>query len=384
MSHVVVAPAAFKGALGAEAAARAIGAGLRLIATGLRTEMVPIADGGEGTMAALVAARGGRTRSFTVRDPLGRPVAAALGLLPGGVAVVELAQASGYERLSEAERDPERTSTFGTGQLIAAALDLGAREIIVGVGGSATTDGGLGLALALGARALDGDGAELAGTGADLAAVRKLDLAGLDPRLADVAITVACDVDNPLLGERGSARVFGPQKGADPQAVARLERGLANLAGILAAQTGVTLADRPFAGAAGGAAGGMAAMLGAALESGAGVVLEAARLAATLAGARMCVTGEGRLDDQSLAGKAPAAAAGLCRDAGVPCVALCGSLGLSPGAIRDAGFAAALAIGRGPRPLEEALAETERDLAAAGAVLGGLLAAGAARPARSS
>jgi glycerate kinase len=312
-----------------------------------------VADGGEGTLDALVAAAGGRRRPVRVSDPLGRPVEAAIGELPGGLAVVELAQASGYELLRPQERDPEATGTWGTGELIRAALDLGARRIIVGLGGSATTDGGLGLARALGIRALDADGAALEGRGADMARVATIDLSGRDPRLDDTAIQVACDVDNPFHGPRGAARVFGPQKGASPAAVERLDAGLARLAEVIARTTGRDLQ-------------------GAELTPGAPLVLDAVRLSERLEGAALCLTGEGRLDETSLAGKAPAAVAAACGAAGVPCVALCGEVGLGPGAIRRAGFAAALAVGRGVRPLEEALAATEADLAAAGAAVAGI------------
>lgn len=369
---VVVAPAPFKGAVSAAAAARAIGAGLRLAVPGLETRLVPVADGGEGTLDALVAAAGGRRRPQVASDPLGRPVEAAVGELPGGVAVVELAQASGYERLAPHERDPEATSTRGTGELIRAALDLGARRIVVGLGGSATTDGGLGLAAALGVRALDADGRELPGRGADLARVARIDLSGRDPRVADVAVEVACDVDVPFHGPGGAARLFGPQKGAGPAAVERLDAGLARLAGAVYEATGIDLGSVPAAGAAGGAAGGLMALLGATLRPGAPLVLDAVGLDDRLRGAGLCVTGEGRLDATSLTGKAPAAVAAACERAGVPCVALCGEVGLGPGAARRAGFAAVLPIGRELRSLPDALARTEEDLAAAGAALGGV------------
>lgn len=372
---VVVAPAPFKGALSAADAARAVAAGVRLVIPGVGTRLVPVADGGEGTLDALVAAAGGRRRGVAVADPLGRPVEAGLGELPGGVAVVELAQASGYERLAPAERDPERTGTWGTGELMRAAVGLGARRIVVGLGGSATTDGGLGLARALGIRALDAEGAELEGRGADLIRVSALDLSRRDPRLDGVAIQVACDVDNPFHGPRGAAHVFGPQKGASPEAVARLDAGLARLAGVVREATGIDLQDVPGAGAAGGVAGALHALLGAELVPGAPLVLDAVRFRERLDGAALCITGEGRLDETSLAGKAPAAVAAACAEAGVPCVALCGEVGLGPGAARRAGFAAALPIGRAQRPLAEALAATEADLAAAGAAVAGVWAA---------
>lgn len=380
MTRVVVAPAPFKGALPASAAARAIAAGVRLVLPGADVVALPVADGGEGTMEALVAATGGRRRGARVSDPLGRTVDAGLGELAGGVAVVELAQASGYERLTDRERDPEATSTRGTGELILAALDLGARRIIVGLGGSATTDGGLGLAAALGIRALDAEGRVLEGRGSDLARVASLDLSGRDPRIDDTAIQVACDVDNPFHGPDGAAHVFGPQKGASPEGVERLDRGLANLADVVRAATGIDLQALPGAGAAGGAAGGLAALLGAELTPGAPLVLDALGFAGRLDGAGLCITGEGRLDETSGGGKAPLAVAAACATAGVPCVALCGEVALGPGAVRRMGFAAALAIGRAIRPLPDALEATEADLAAAGAAAAGLWASG--RPAR--
>lgn len=372
MTTVVVAPAPFKGALPAAQAARAIAAGLRLVDLGAKIRLVPVADGGEGTLDALVAAARGRRRVVTAGDPLGRPVVAAIGELPGHVAVVELALASGYERLTPGERDPEATSTHGTGELIRAALDLGARRIIVGLGGSATTDGGLGLARALGVVARDAGGAVLDGRGADMARVASLDLSGRDPRLDDVVIQVACDVANPFHGPDGAACVYGPQKGASPEAVARLDAGLAHLAGVIRQATGVDLQALPGAGAAGGAAGALAALLGAELTPGAPLVLDAVGFDRHLDGADLCITGEGRLDATSLEGKAPATVAAACAPAGVPCVALCGGVALGPGAVRRAGFAAAIAIGRGVTSLDEALASAEVDLAAAAAAVGGI------------
>jgi glycerate kinase len=369
---IVVAPGAFKGALAPAGAARAIAAGLRLVLPGAEVRQAPVADGGEGTVDALVASARGRRRSVEVFDPLRRPVRAAIGELPGHVAVVELAQASGYERLAPGERDPEATSTYGTGQMMRAALDLGARTILVGLGGSATTDGGLGLVIALGARALDADGHELAGTGADMERVTRVDLRGLDPRLADVTVRVACDVANPFHGPDGAAHVFGPQQGADPAAVARLDAGLRRLAGVIHEASGVDVQGIAGAGAAGGAAGALAALLGAELVPGAPLVLEAVGLGEHLADVGLCITGEGSLDATTLVGKAPAAVARMCSERGVPCVALCGSLDLGPRALAEAGFTAAFAIGTRPRRLPDALAETEADLARAAASLGRL------------
>lgn len=372
MGPVVVATAAFKGALSASAASRAVAAGVRLVATGVQTRVVPVADGGEGTLDALVGAARGRRRGGVVDDPLGRPVEAAIGELPGHVAVVELAQAAGFERLLPAERDPERTSTHGTGQQIRAALDLGATRIIIGLGGSATTDGGMGLARALGVRFLDADGVDLGGCGADLARVARIDLTGRDERLGGVELLVACDVTNPLWGPEGAAHVFGPQKGADPAAVDRLDAGLRAYAGVLLRDTGVDVRDLPGAGAAGGAAAGLVALLGARLTPGAELVLDAAGLGEALRGAALCITGEGRLDEQSLRGKAVGAVARAAAAADVPCVAVCGQLALAPGAVRRLGLAAALPINPRLTSEPDALAGTEANLAAAGAAIAGV------------
>ncbi len=369
---VVVAPAAFKGALSAAAAARALAAGLQLATTGIEIRVVPVADGGEGTLDALVAAREGRRRATRVADPLGRPIDAAIGELPGHTCVIELAQASGFERLTPDERDPERTSTYGTGQQLRMALDLGAERLIIGLGGSATNDGAMGLARALGIRFLDADGRSLDGVGADLGRVREIDLSGRDPRLADVEIRIACDVTNPFWGVDGAAHVFGPQKGADADAVARLDAGLENYAGVLRRATGVDVAAIAGAGAAGGAAGGLLALIGGTLTAGAPLVLEAAGLDGRLAGAELCITGEGRLDAQSISGKAVTAVAAAAGRAGVPCIAVCGSLALLPGMVRRAGLAAAFPINRLLLTEPDALDATETNLAAMGAALGGL------------
>ncbi len=365
--RVVVAPAPFKSALGPADAATAIASGVRQ--AGHEAIEVPVADGGEGTMNALVAAAGGRVVQASARDPLGRPITAAFGLLPDGTAVVELAQASGYERLADTERDPEATSTLGTGDLIRAALDEGATRIVVGVGGTATTDGGMGIAIALGARMLDAHGTDLAGTGADLARVASVDLSGLDARLAHVSIEIACDVASPLVGAEGSAHVFGPQKGASPEAVLRLDAGLVNLAAVLAAEGLPGIAHMPRAGAAGGAAGGMAAMLGAHLIDGGLLVTHAIGLAVALQGADLCITGEGRLDAQTRWGKAPAAVAAACVAASVPCVGLFGQVDVSPEVAREMGFLSSITIGRTAGSLSHALAATADDLTAASAML---------------
>ncbi len=370
---VVVAPAPFKGALSAVGAAHAIAAGVRLAAPDVRVVELPVADGGEGTRDALVAATSGHVRSFRVNDPLGRSVEASIGLLPGDTVVVELSAASGYERLTDDERDPELTSTFGTGELIRRALDQKPARLIVAMGGSATNDGGLGILRALGCVVRDRAGEELHGRGSDLGRVASIDRSACDPRLAGVQIDLACDVRSPFHGAEGAAHVFGPQKGADAAAVRRLDAGLASFSKVLLRETGVDVSNLPGAGAAGGAAGGMVALLGATIVPGAELVLDAVDLRGALDAAQLCITGEGGLDEQSLTGKAPATVAAACRAARVPCVAVCGAVSLTPERIHHAGFAAALPIGRGAASRADALAATAADLEAMGPTLVGYL-----------
>jgi glycerate kinase len=306
---VLVAPDKFKGTLSGDEAALAIGRGLAR--GGVEPiELVPVADGGEGTMDSLVRALGGRVLATEVGDPLGRPVEAAFGLVHGGrTAIVEMAQASGLWRLSEAERDPIGASTRGTGELIRAALESGAREVMVAAGGSATTDGGRGALEALGARFT----------------ARRADLEGLRRTLRGVRISIACDVRNPLLGPDGAAATFGPQKGADPDDVEELEQRLTAWARLAARTTGRDPGGEPLAGAAGGLAGGLWAFAGAQLRPGAALVLDVVDFDARARESFAVVTGEGRLDEQTLAGKAVFEIATRTRQAGVPCYAVVGT-----------------------------------------------------------
>lgn len=334
-----------------------------------------MADGGEGTAAALVDACGGELRRASVSDPLGRPVEAAYALLPGGRAVVEMAAASGLPLLSPGERNPLLTSTFGTGELVRAALDAGARDVTMALGGSATNDGGLGMARALGVRLLDAGGRELAGCGADLARVARLDLSGLDPRVAAADFHLMCDVDNPLTGAHGASAVFGPQKGATPEMVAELDAGMRSYARVLSAAFGRDF-DVPGAGAAGGLAAGCMAFLGARAESGVARVLELTGFSARLARADLCVTGEGHADAQTARGKVVAGVAAACARAGVPCVAVVG--GMDAGAADLPGLTAAVPTAIDAMPLEEALGRAEELYALAAERLFSLLALGAA------
>jgi glycerate kinase len=304
---VLVAPDKFKGTLSAPEAATAIGRGLA--GSGVaELELMPLADGGEGTMEALVRARGGRIVTTAASDPLGRRVSAAFGILDR-TAIVEMAQASGLWRVDPRERDPIAASTRGTGELIAAALEAGARNVIVAVGGSATSDGGRG--------ALEALGAHFTSSSADLRELRR--------SLRGVRLSVACDVRNPLCGPHGSAREFAPQKGASAAQVGELERRLEAWANLARRATGRNPAHEPMAGAAGGLAGGLWAFAGAELRPGAALVLDALEFDSQMRAAFAVVTGEGRLDEQTLAGKALLEVATRCRQAGVPCYAVVGS-----------------------------------------------------------
>lgn len=329
---VVVAPDKFKGSLTAPQASAAIAAGVLRADPSAVIDQCPLADGGEGTVAALVTSTGGRFETRRVTGPLPEfKVDATFGILGDGrTAVVEMAAASGLALLREADRDPLNTTTFGTGELLIAAAELGVNRIILGIGGSATVDGGLGCAQACGLPVILQDGEPVSPTeplcGRDLESV-VLVKHGRGSAVERVKIIVACDVDNPLFGPNGAAAVFGPQKGATPQQVSWLDEALRRLA----ERTGkLAEACAPGAGAAGGLGFAMLGFFGATLERGAGIVIEATRLRERLKSADLCITGEGRLDSGSLGGKAPVAAARLCQELKVPCVALVGSAG--PGA----------------------------------------------------
>jgi glycerate kinase len=285
---------------------------------------VAVADGGEGTAQAVCSQADGAWQEALVHGPLGRPHTAGFCLLPDGTAVLDMAAASGLTLVEPEARNPLQTSTFGTGELIRAALDAGACEIYLGIGGSATVDGGVGMLRALGVRFFDSEGEELPGRGADLARVDDVRLDGLDPRLASCRITVMSDVDNPLLGDDGAAHVFGPQKGADPAMVEQLEHGMARYAARLSEATGTDYASAPGAGAAGGLGFSLMGVLGAHIASGIDCVLDLIGFDRLLEDATLCVTGEGRLDEQTLHGKVPLGVASRCARAHVPCAAVVG------------------------------------------------------------
>src|SRR5690606_10545855 len=325
--RVVVAPDSFKGSLPAARACEAIAAGVRRAAPGAEVAAVPMADGGEGTLDCFLAARGGEVVEIAATDPLGRPVKARYALSGDGrSAVVELAAASGLTLVEDVPRDPVNAATTGTGELVADAVRRGAREVLVAVGGSATTDGGSGLLRALGVRFLDARGEDLPPGGAALARLARIDDAGVPPEVRAARFRVACDVTSPLVGPEGAAAVFGPQKGASPGQVRELDAALTVFADVLARDRGVRVHDLPGAGAAGGTCGGLVGVLGAEPSHGAPLMAEITGLPAALDGADLVITGEGRVDGQSAAGKVVSAVAALARERGVPAVALAGGV----------------------------------------------------------
>ncbi|GIX07788.1 MAG: glycerate kinase [Candidatus Poribacteria bacterium] len=373
---VVVAPDSFKGSLSAREAAEAIRDGLRRVWPEAEIELIPVADGGEGTVEALVAATEGRYLSAQVRDPLGRPIVARFGMLGDGeTAVIEMAAASGLALLRPTERDPMRTTTYGTGELIRAALDAGARRIILGIGGSATNDGGAGVAEALGVRFLDRQGRSIPPGGGGLALLERIDLSGMDPRVAEVEVIVACDVENPLTGEQGASAVYGPQKGAGPEQVKVLDTNLRHYAEVIRRELGKEVEHLPGAGAAGGLGAGLLAFFNATLRRGVEIVLEAVHFSERVRGADLVITGEGELNGQTARGKAPLGVAQTAKRFGIPVVALVGSIAPDAGTVFSLGIDSAMTLVPGPVPLEQAMERTAHYLANAAERLARLLSA---------
>lgn len=362
--RVLVAADKFKGSLTAVEVAERVTAGLRRVVPDVLVEALPVADGGDGTVAAAVAA-GFERREVRVAGPLGDEVTAAYALRED-TAVVEMAEASGLQRLPEGVLAPLTSSTYGSGELLRAALDAGARTIVFGVGGSATTDGGAGMLAALGARFLDGDGEPVAPGGGGLAGLASADLSGLDPRLSDVELVLASDVDNPLTGPKGAPAVYGPQKGASPDDVTALDAALAHFAKVLERTETVgaraaEYAASPGAGAAGGIGFG-AMLLGARFRPGIEVMLDVLGFAPALERADLVITGEGSLDEQTLHGKAPAGVAAAARAVGKEVVAVCGRLALPAETLGRAGI-------RRAYPLTDVEPDVAKCIADAGPIL---------------
>ena len=366
---LVIAPDSFKESLSARAVAEAIAAGWARVYPDAELLLCPMADGGEGTVDALLSATDGKLQQTRVSGPLGDPVEAHWGLLPNAQAIIEMAEASGLHRVEPGRRDVLAASSHGTGELIRAALDAGVRHIVLGLGGSATNDGGAGLLAALGVRFLDREGQELPLGGAALARLSQIDLTGLDTRLAQVEVMVAADVDNPLCGPRGASAVFGPQKGASPEQVVQLDEALAHYADVMAATLGEDLRDLPGVGAAGGLGFAARAVLRAGFRPGVELVAELSGLAQAVQGADLVITGEGRLDGQSLHGKTPVGVARIARAAGVPVIALAGSLGDGYQRLYAEGIGAAFSLAPGPLSLEQAMQQAADQLSARAADL---------------
>lgn len=363
--HIVAAPNAFKGSLNAVEAAQAMKKGILAAVPRCHVTCVPVADGGDGLTEVMLHGMGGQRIEVRVAGPRMETVSAPFCLVPSRhLAVVEMARASGLALLPKSQHNPMKATTYGTGELILAAMDRGATRVIVGIGGSATCDGGIGMAAALGFRFLDRTGAPVEPVGGALHEIVAIDRRNVDPRLEGLSVSAACDVTNPLTGPDGASFVYSPQKGATPDQVARLDAGLANLAQVVKRDLGADISRMPGSGAAGGLGGGLHAFLGADLKPGIDLVLDIVGLKAYLAGADLVLTAEGQIDEQTRFNKAPAGVARMAKACGVPCIAICGGVGDAIDSLYDIGIDAVFSICNGPQSLQEAIQE-------AGALLAG-------------
>lgn len=376
---IVIAPDSFKESLSALAAASEIEAGFREIYPDAEYVKVPVADGGEGTVEAMIAATGGQRIDLQATGPLGTPVDAFYGLTGGDapIAVIEMAAASGLELVPIAARDPLHTTSRGTGELILAALERGARHFILGVGGSATNDGGAGMLQALGVALLDADGAPLAPGGGALERLDRIDAGGIDARIRDAVFDVACDVSNPLTGPRGASAIFGPQKGATPAMVEQLDANLAQFARIVQRDVGQDVADIPGAGAGGGIAAAMLAFLGGRLRPGSEIVTDAVGLDACVADADLVLTGEGRIDGQTVNGKTPVGVARVAQRHGKPVIAIGGCLATDAAAVHEHGIDATFSTVRKAGTAAEAMQDAAFNLRSAARNVAAVLRVGA-------
>ena len=361
---IVIAPQGFKGNLTALQVSQAIDNGIRRVVPSVITAIVPMADGGEGTMQALVDAIGGEMIPVEVTDPLGGRVIAHFGLLSDKVTgVIEMAAASGLNLVPPQKLNPLLTTTYGTGELILAALERGCRKLIVGIGGSATNDGGAGMAQALGAKLLDTKGVPLAFGGAALADLEHIDVTTIDPRLADCDVILACDVTNPLCGPQGASAVYGPQKGATEEMVVKLDAALAHYAEVIERDLGIDVRDVPGAGAAGGLGAGLIAFLKAKVLPGVDVVIQATGLIEHLKEATLVFTGEGRLDSQTACGKVPVGVARKAKAFGLPVIAIAGEIANGYQAVYQQGIDAVFSIAPGPISLNQSMVRAEKLIA---------------------
>ncbi|OEZ63612.1 glycerate kinase [Duganella sp. HH105] len=375
---IVIAPDSFKESLTAMAVANEIEAGFREFYPDAEYVKLPVADGGEGTVQAMIDASGGRRVNLQVSGPLGEPVEAFYGLMgDGATAVIEMAAASGLELVPTALRDPLRTSSYGTGQLIRNALDAGARRFVLGVGGSATNDGGAGMVQALGGRLLDADGVELPPGGGALDRLQGIDLSGLDGRIKDCVFDIACDVSNPLVGPQGASHIFGPQKGATPAMVDQLDANLRHYADVIERELGQQVADVPGAGAGGGIGAAMLVFLGGSLRPGSEIVTAAVGLDAAVADADLVITGEGRIDSQTIHGKTPVGVARVAQRHGKPVIAIAGCLAPGAAVVHGHGIAAVFSAVSRPCTVEQALAEAAQNVRSAARNVAAVLSLGA-------
>ncbi|MCM3541779.1 glycerate kinase [Priestia megaterium] len=360
---IVIAPDSFKESLTALRVCEAVEKGIKAHFPNAKISKVPMADGGEGTVQSLVDATGGEIIQTRVTGPLGKAVEAFYGILGDGkTAVIEMAAASGLHHVPVDKRNPLITTTRGTGELILKALDHKVKHIIIGIGGSATNDGGAGMAKALGAKLLDANGAEMKEGGGSLDQLVSIDLTNLDSRLAEVKVEVACDVDNPLTGETGASAVFGPQKGATPNMVKQLDHNLAHYAAVIEKEMDIHIQDVPGAGAAGGLGGGLLAFLSAELKPGVDIVIEATQLESYIKVADLVITGEGRIDGQTIYGKTPIGVAKTAKKHSVPVIAIAGSIGAGSEAVYEHGISALFSVVPGAVDLSEALEKADENI----------------------
>ncbi len=373
--NILIAPNAFKNSINAQAVAEAIAQGLTLSKLNCTCRLFPVGDGGDGTGSLLIKHLGGKIVNAPVHDALGRKITAPFGLIDNGqTAVIEMADASGMRLLKAAELNPMITNTSGTGELMKQALDKGVNKIIIGMGGSATVDGGAGMLAALGIRFLNADGDLLNPVPAELGQLAIIDVSGLDKRVLNCSIIILCDVDNKLLGDNGAAAVFGPQKGATPHDIVKLDALLTKFAAITLKQTGIDIASAEHSGTAGGAAATAYAFLNAALVSGASHFLKLTGFDEALQNADMVFTGEGSIDEQTLQGKAPAAVAALAKQKGLPVIGLAGKVPLLHSKELNEYFDVLLPIGNEPAALGDALKNTHDNLVRTSREIGNLLA----------
>ena len=361
---IVIAPQAFKGSISALGAARAMEDGIRRVIPDVETVLVPIADGGDGTLETMVEVSGGRVEKAKVTGPMGKKVETEWGAMGDGrTAVIEMARTSGLALLDRDKLDARKATTYGLGEAILAALEAGYRRFIIGIGGSATNDAGAGMAQALGVRLLNASKAEVGRGGAALAKLDRIDAAGIDSRARESVFEVACDVSNPLCGPEGASAVYGPQKGASPEHVRELDRALRHFAHVVRRDIDIEINHMPGGGAAGGLGAGMVAFLGGRLRPGVDIVMEAVGLETQLEGADLVLTGEGQIDFQTVFSKAPIGVSRLARNRGIPVVAICGSLGNDYRKVHEQGIDAAFSITTEPMSLDDALVKADRLIA---------------------